>query len=92
MPSQQGLWLDKEASSAGSREKPAQSGKNRSIRGPQGRTRHLSAQDGDLVAEHDDLDGQVLLLTTRETDELKNADEGNVEEGECHAPSSSTEP
>src|ERR1035441_6622522 len=42
MPSQQGLWLDKEASSAGSREKPAQSGKNRSIRGPQGRTRQLS--------------------------------------------------
>jgi hypothetical protein len=50
--SQQGLWLDEEASSAGSREKPAQSGKNRSIRGPQGRTRHLSAQDGNFVAEH----------------------------------------
>jgi len=64
MPSQPGLWLDKEASSARSREKPAQSGKNRSIRGPQGRTRRLSAQDGNFVAEHDDLDGQVLLPTT----------------------------
>jgi len=64
MPSQQGLWLDKEASSAGSREKPAQSGENRSIRGPQSRTRHLSAHDGNLVAEHYDLDGQVLLPTT----------------------------
>jgi len=64
MPSQQGLWLDKEASSARCREKPAQSGKNRSIRGAQGRTRHLSAQDANFVAEHDDLDGQVLLPTT----------------------------
>jgi hypothetical protein len=64
MPSQQGLWLDKEASSARSREKPAQSAKNRSIRGPQGRTRHLSAQDANFVAEHHDLDGQVLLPTT----------------------------
>jgi hypothetical protein len=42
----------------------------------------LPAQDGNLVAQHDDLDGQVLLLTMRETDQLKNADEGNVEEGE----------
>jgi hypothetical protein len=64
MASQQGLWLDKMASSAGSREKPAQCGKNRSIRGPQGRPRHLSAQDANFVAEHDDLDGQVLLPTT----------------------------
>jgi hypothetical protein len=48
----------------GQPEKPAQSGKNRSIRGPQGRTRHLSAQDGNFVAEHYDLDGQVLLPTT----------------------------
>ena len=31
-----------------------------------------------IIAEHDDLDGQVLLLTTREADQLKNADEGNV--------------
>jgi hypothetical protein len=44
----------------------------------QSRTRHLSAQDGDLVTEHDDLDGQILLLTTRETDQLKSANEGNV--------------
>jgi hypothetical protein len=28
------------------------------------RTRHLSAQDSNLVAEHDDLDGQVLLPGT----------------------------
>jgi hypothetical protein len=40
----------------------------------------------------DPRDGKVLLLTTRETDQLKNADEGDEEEeGECHAPSLSTE-
>ena len=64
MPSQQGLRLDEEASSASSRQKPAQSSENCSIRWLQGRTRHLSAQDGDLVAEYDDLNGQVLLVTT----------------------------
>jgi hypothetical protein len=31
------------------------------------------------------------LLATRETDQLKNADKGYVEEGNCHAPSSSPE-
>ena len=59
-----GSLADKEAFSAGSREKPAQFGENRSIRGPQGGTRHLSALDRNFVAEHDDLDGQVLLPTT----------------------------
>src|ERR1039458_3858918 len=57
-----------------------QSGKNRSIRGPQGRTRHLSAQDANFVAEHDDLDGQVLLPTTGETEQLEETDEGKVGE------------
>jgi hypothetical protein len=78
MPAQQGLRLDKEAASASSRKKPGQSSEHCSIRWLQGRTRHLSAQDCELVTEHDDLDGQVLLLTTREADQLKNADEGNV--------------
>jgi hypothetical protein len=91
MPAQQRLRLDKEASPASSRQKPAQSSEHCSIRWLQGRTRHLSSQDGDLVAQHNDLDGQVLLLTTRETDQLKSANEGNVEEEECHAASSSTE-
>ena len=91
MPAQQGLRLDKNSSPASNRQKPAQTCEHCSIRWLQCRTRHLSAQDGDLVAEHDDLDGQVLLLTTRETDQLKNAEEGNEEERECHAPSSSTE-
>ena len=64
MPSQQGLWLDEQAPSAGSREKPTQSGKNRSIRGREGRTRHLAAQDGKFMAEYYNLDDRVLLPTT----------------------------
>jgi len=89
VPAQQGLGPDEEASLASSRQKPTQSSEYRSIRWSQGRTGHLAAQDGDLVAKDDDLDGQVLLLTPRETYQLEHADEGKVEEGERHAPSSS---
>jgi len=89
MPAQQGLRLHEEASPASSRQKPAQSSEHCSIRWLQGWTVHVAAQDGDLVTEHDDLDGQVLLLTTGETDQLEHADEAKVEKGECHAPSSS---
>jgi hypothetical protein len=89
MPAQQSLRLDEEASPASNRQKPAQSSEHCPIRWLQGRTGHLPTQDGDLVAEHDDLDGQVLVSIARETDQLKYADESNVEEGERHAPSSS---
>jgi hypothetical protein len=92
MPTQQRLELDKEPSSASSRQKPAQSSGYCSIRWLQGRTRHLSAQDGDLVAEHDDLDRQLLLASTGQADQLEETDEGQVAEGERHAPSSSLEP
>src|ERR1017187_9550588 len=57
---------------------------------PQCRTRHLSSQDRNLVAKHDDFDGEVLLFTPREPNQLERTDEGDVEEGECHAPSSSS--
>jgi hypothetical protein len=73
MPSQQGLWLDEEASPASSRQQSAQSSENCPIRWLQSRTGHLSTQDGNLVAERHDFDGQVLLLTPRQTDQLKDA-------------------
>jgi hypothetical protein len=88
MPPQQGLRLDKEAPSASSRQKPTQSRENCSIPRLQGRTRQLPTQDGDFMTEDHDFNGQVLLLPPRQTDQLKYADEGNVEEGERHAPSS----
>ena len=89
MPTQQRLGLDEEPSSASSRQKPAQSSEYCSIRWLQGGTHHLSTQDGDLVAEHDDLDRQLVLTSTGEADQLEETDEGQLEEGERHAPSSS---
>jgi hypothetical protein len=62
---------------------------HRPIRWLQSRADHLAAQDGNLMSEHDHFNGQVLLLATQETGQLEGADEGNVEEGECHAPCSS---
>jgi hypothetical protein len=90
MPSQQSLGLDKEPSSASRRQDPAQSSEDGSVHGPQCRTRHLSSQDRNLVAKRDDFDGEVLLLTAREPNQLERTDESDVEEGECHAPSSSS--
>jgi hypothetical protein len=48
----------------------------------------LAAQDSDLVAQHDDLDDQVLLPTASEPEQLKEPNEANVEERERHARSS----
>jgi hypothetical protein len=44
----------------------------------------LAAQDGNLVAEHDDLDDQVLLPTTGQAEQLEEANERNVQKGERH--------
>jgi len=90
MPSQQGLELDKEPPSASRRQEPAQSSEDGSVHGPQCRTGHLSSQDRNLVAKHDDFDGEVRLLPPREPNQLERTDESNVEEGESYAPSSSS--
>jgi hypothetical protein len=37
------------------------------------------------VTEDDDFDGQFVLSAKRETDQLDDANERHVEEGECHA-------
>jgi hypothetical protein len=88
VPSKQGLGLDGESSSASGQKKPGQSSEHCSIRWLQGRTRHLFAQDDNLVTKHDDFDSQVLLTSPRKADQLEEADKGGVQEGECHGPSS----
>jgi hypothetical protein len=45
----------------------------------QGRTRHLSAQDGDLVAQHDDLDGQIVMFASTKPEQLDHPNEGQIE-------------
>jgi len=89
MPSQQGLGQDKEPPSASRRQEPTQSSEDCSVLGPQCWTRHLSSQDHNLVAKHDDFDGEVLLVTPGDPDQLERTDESDVEEGKCRAPSSS---
>ena len=87
MPAEQGLGLDEETPSANRREHPAQPGEHRSVRWPQRRADDLAPQHRDLVTEHDDLDGQILLLAPREPHQLEQTNEGDVEEGERHDPS-----
>lgn len=58
--------------------------------GPIGRTmfrsRHLTPKHSHLMAEHDDLDRQIGVDTSRESEELKRAYEGDLEERESHGP------
>jgi hypothetical protein len=63
VPSQEGLGPDEGASPPGSRQEPAEPGQDCSVRWPQRGAGDLAAQDGNLVAEHDDLDNRVLLPT-----------------------------
>src|ERR1039458_2271537 len=90
MPSQQGLGLDKEPPSASRRQEPAQSSEDGSGHGPKCRTRHLSSQDRNLVAKHDDFNGEVLLLTPREPNQLERTDRKSTRLNSSHAPSSSS--
>jgi hypothetical protein len=62
VPSEQGLGLDEEAIPASRREHLAQPGEHGPIRPTKSGPRHLAPQDGDLVAQDDNLYGQVLML------------------------------
>ena len=73
-------------SQASNRQKPAQPSEHCSIRWLQGRTRRLSAQDGDLVAEHDDLDGQVVAVAPSKEHQLEDSDKSEVEKRQGHGP------
>jgi len=44
----------------------------------QGRSDDLATEDGDLVAEHDHLDGQVGAIAPTEAHQLKDLDEGEI--------------
>ena len=62
MPTEQGVGLDEEPSALRSGDQAAEAGKERSIRGSQSRAGHLPTEDGHLVAEHDDFDGQIGVV------------------------------
>jgi hypothetical protein len=46
----------------------------------------LATQDGDLVAEHDDLDGKLTVVLLAEAQQLEDPGEGEVEKRQGHAP------
>jgi len=62
MPTEQRVGLDEETSALRSGDQAAEAGKERSIRRLQSGSGHLAAEDGQLVAEHDDFDGQVGVV------------------------------
>jgi len=75
MPSKQGVGLDEETPPTSRREHLAQPGEESPIRPTKTWPRHLAPQHSNLVAQYDDLDGQVLL-TAPESDQLEHTDEG----------------
>ena len=89
VPTEQGLGLHEEPLSVPPIKESAQSGEQCSIAGSKGRAGHLAAKDRHLMAEHDDLDGQLPVFPPREPDQLKHSDEGQVKEGQRHGPASS---
>ena len=48
----------------------------------------LSTKNGDLVAENDDLDGQIGCVPSLQPQQLEHPDEQEVEEGQGHRPPS----
>ena len=63
MPTEQGLGLDEETSRTSLREHLAQPGEEGPVRPTKSGPRHLAPQDSDLVAQYNNLDGQILLPT-----------------------------
>ncbi len=62
------------------------------IRRSERRPFHLTAQHRDLVAQDNDLDGELVAIEPAKSDELKDSEEGEVAERESHNPSSPDSP
>ena len=86
MPAQKGVGLHKEPTESHAGEQLAESGEQRSVWWPKGRTCNLAAENSHLVPEQDDLDGQVGVVRPLKTKELQRPDEGEVQKRECHGP------
>ena len=84
VPAQQGCRLDEEASASSAGEQSCEPRQHRSVRRLQRRSVDLASKDCHLVAQHDDLDGEIHVIATGEPDELEDAAERPVEEREGH--------
>ena len=86
MPTQQGIGLCEEPMELPPGEQPAESREERSVAWLQSRTYNLAPENRHLMAEHDDFDGEIVSVTSSETDQLERPDEGEIQEREGHGP------
>jgi hypothetical protein len=91
MPAEQGLGSHEESSSTPTIKQPTQSGEQRSIGGPEGRSDHLTTEHGNLVSEHDDFNSQLVAVASTEEHQLEDSDEGEVEKRQGHGLVSSSQ-
>jgi len=80
VPAEQRLRLHEEPTSTSSVHESTQSGDQRSIGWTEHWSSDLATKDGNLVAEHDDLDGQIVAVAVTQTDQPEDLDEGEVGE------------
>jgi hypothetical protein len=91
IPAQQGVGFHEEPPPATTTEEPTQFREQRSIRWSRSRSGHVAAEDGNLVAEHDDLNCQITTVTPTQAEQLEDSDAGEVQKRQCHGPGSSPE-
>ena len=84
MPTQQGRRLDEELVASVASEQPCEPGQHRAICRLQRGAVNLASQDCRLVTQDHDLDGEVGVTATGESDQLEDAAERSVEEREGH--------
>ncbi len=82
VPTQLGCRLDEEVPESPAGEQTCEPRQNRSIRRLQRRPVDLASEDCHLVAQHDDLDGEIRVTATDQSDELQDTAERPVEERE----------
>ena len=82
VPAQQGRRLDEEASEMSAGEQSCESRQHRPVGRLQRWSAHLASQDRHLVAQQDDLDGDIGVTAEDASDELEDAVERPVEERE----------
>src|ERR1019366_1112754 len=86
VPAEQGLGLYEEPASAAPVEQSSEPGEQGNIRRSQSRSDDLTAKHGNLVAEHDDFDRQLVPISPTQAHQLGTPDERDVEKLKCHDP------
>jgi len=84
VPTQQGCRLDEEVPESPAGKQSCESRQHRSICRLQRRSVDLAPEDRHLVAQHDDLNGEIHVTATDEADQPQHLAERPVEEREGH--------